>query len=170
MSQEPSSPASPVETSAAGITRARRTPSPLSLSRASLASREWMTNTVLCSRQISPTDRCRDSSPSIVSIRSLSRSAACAHNSSRSASTSASRACSSSRHRAMCSSILRSTLSIGFILPSSMLHTPLLRLARYRQPFPITRGYHVVRGLPTSDAPTPPPHTAFSSPLSTLSP
>src|SRR3712207_1923943 len=66
----------------------------------------------------------------MVSTRSLSRSAASAHNWSLSASCSISRACCSSRHRARRSSILRSTLSMGCSLPST-LHAPLHGLAHH---------------------------------------
>src|SRR5215207_8446678 len=121
ISQEPSSPVSPVEALSWAITLTKRTPSSLSPSRASLVSREWMTNTAFLSLQISPTELRRDSSPSMVSTRSLSRSAASAHNRSLSASASSSRACCASRHSARRSSILRSTLSIGFSLPSTLL-------------------------------------------------
>src|SRR5215211_6718896 len=118
MSQEPSSPTLRAEAPSAGTIRTRRTLSPLSPSRASLVSREWTTNTAFCSWQISPADRRRDSSPSMVSASNSSRSTASAHSSSRSASTSCSRACFSARHRSICSSILRSTPSIRSVLPS----------------------------------------------------
>src|SRR5215207_265413 len=121
ISQEPSSPVSPVEAISGAITLTKRTPSSLSPSRASLVSWEWMTNTAFLPLQISPTELRRDSSPSMVSTRSLSRSAASAHNRSLSASASSSRACCASRHgAARRSSILRSTFSIGFSLPCTL--------------------------------------------------
>src|SRR5215218_8526788 len=82
MSHEPSSPTLRAEAPSAGTIRTRRTLSPLSPSRASLVSLEWTTNTAFCSWQISSADRPRDSSPSMVSARSSSRSTASAHSAS----------------------------------------------------------------------------------------